>query len=174
MRNFYKSHIEPHLPEIEAWARDGLDEKTMARNCRVSETTWKKYKSTVASFAALLARNKSYVDNVVVVNAYLKRVIGYDVDEPTKVYKYEYHEDGTVEKVLVKETVTTRHIPGDPRAGEFWLSRRMGDKWPMAVRAVADLIPEEQAGGGVVLIPEVKAEEPLEDGKSVGAATETA
>lgn len=147
----YDSHVKPRLAEIEAWARDGVREKDMAHNLNVAMSAFSRYKNDHKELREALAKGKDYVDNVIVTNAFLKRVTGYDATEVRKEYAYKPNEDGEMEKILIKEVSQTKHIPGDPRAAEFWLKNRQPDKW---VHVPTDL--EEEKKGGVVIIPAVK------------------
>lgn len=152
MRNKWESHVEPRLEEIEAWARDGVSDKQIAKNLGVAYSTFREYARKHPALSALLARTKDYVDNVVVVSAYLRRITGYDTTEVRREYVWTSLEDGDRGRVLVKETEQTRHIPGDPRAAEFWLSRRQGELWPAKVTTAEEKVDEES---GVIEIPVV-------------------
>lgn len=120
----------PRLAEVEAWARDGVSDKDIAHNLGIALSTLFDYKSQHAELAQALAHGKTYVDDVVVTNAYLRRIVGYDAEEVKREYKV--LEDGT--RLLVKETTQTRHIPGDPRAAEFWLCARQPGKWSKIIK----------------------------------------
>jgi hypothetical protein len=86
-------------------------------------------------------------------NAFLKRITGYNAEEVRREYAIETDEDGNQVKVLKREVVQTKHIPGDPRAAEFWLKNRMPDKYQD--RPGPD-DSDEDSKGGVVIIPAVK------------------
>lgn len=64
-------------------------------------------------------------DDAAVKAAYLQRITGYDVTEEKREYKI--NEAG--EKELIKATETTKHVPGDARAAEFWLVNRRPGEW---------------------------------------------
>lgn len=150
----YETHVLPRLEEIEAWARDGLTDKDIANNLAIGYSTINDYKARYPELREALARGKDYVDNVIVVNAYLRRVTGYDTIEPRTEYKITFDEvTGEEIRIPVKVIEQVRHIPGDPRAAEFWLSRRQGKKWPARVDSV---VAENDEGPGVVMMPEVK------------------
>lgn len=149
----YTTNVLPRLEEIAAWARDGVSDIEMARNCGVSNYSWFEYKKQYPEFSSVLARSKNYIDNVVVVNAYLKRITGYDVDEPVEEYTIVYDEEGQPHEQLKRIVHKKRHIPGDPRAAEFWLARRQGKDWPMNVAAKATSDDNDETG--IILIPAV-------------------
>ena len=77
-------------------------------------------------------------EDAAVTQAYLRRITGYDVTETKSEYKV--NEDGELE--LMKKTENVKHVPGDPRAAEFWLKNRQPKKWKDP-RHLA-----EEAGGG--------------------------
>lgn len=149
MKSKWETHVQPNLEEIEAWARDGVCDKDIAQNLGVAYSTFRDYRDKHPALAAALARSKDYVDKVIVVNAYLRRITGYDAVETRR----EYTVMGG-ERILSKEIEQTRHIPGDPRAAEFWLTRRQGKDWPMKVSGEEQ--PEND--GGIIEIPAVMAD----------------
>lgn len=82
--------------------------------------------------------------------AYLRRATGYDVTE----VKREYRLSETGDRELTRETEQTKHIPGDPRAAEFWLTNRAPERW----RKPGTGSRGEPEGGeerGVIVMPEV-------------------
>ena len=149
MKSKWESHVQPRLEEIEAWARDGVCDKDIAQNLGVAYSTFRDYRDKHPALAAALARSKDYVDKVIVVNAYLRRITGYDAVEVRR----EYTVMGG-KRILSKEIEQTRHIPGDPRAAEFWLTRRQGKDWPMKVSGEE----QQENDGGIIEIPAVTAD----------------
>lgn len=148
----YETHVEPRLAEIEAWCRDGLSEKSIAAKLGVSYSTFRKHKKESSALFGICARTRAYVDDVEVVPAYLKRVTGYDVTEVKKQYSYVKKENGEIARVLVGEIEQTRHIPGDARAAEFWLTNRQPEKWKRQPEASGG---ENEYSGGMIEIPAV-------------------
>ncbi len=151
----YESNVLPRLDEIEAWARDGVSDEDIARNLAVAYSTFRRYKETHQALSAALARGKDYVDNVIVTNAYLRRITGYDTTETRREYVYVQDPGGGEPvRMLSKETEQVRHIPGDPRAAEFWLVNRQKLKWR---RTDKDLTTNDGEGAdtGVVELPAV-------------------
>jgi hypothetical protein len=108
-----------------------VSEKDIAQNLGVAYSTFREYRDKYSALGAALARTKEYVDKVVVVGAYLRRITGYDTTEVRREYAWTLDDEGNPKRVLAKEIEQTRHIPGDPRAAEFWLTRRQGKDWPM-------------------------------------------
>lgn len=142
----------PKLDLVEKWARDGLGTKQMAKNLGIAESTFWEYSTRYSEFSSRLAKGREVVDTEVE-NAFLKRITGYDTDEVRREYAYEPDEYGNMVRVLKKEIVQTKHIPGDPRAAEFWMKNRMPDKYK---DRPLDGDNEENENGGVIIIPAVK------------------
>lgn len=148
----YESHVLPKLDLVEKWTRDGLGTKQIAKNLGIGESTLWEYNARYPEFAEKLAKGREVVDTIVE-NAFLKRITGYDADEVRREYVYETNEYGETVRVLKKEIVQTKHIPGDPRAAEFWMKNRMPDKYQD--RPGPD-DSDEGSKGGVIIMPAVK------------------
>lgn len=88
-----------------------------------------------------------------VTQAYLRRITGYDVTEVQEEYKI--NADGEPE--LKKRTEKTKHVPGDPRAAEFWLTNRQSDQW--RYRRNGGGAGEDPADTGVVELPPIREED---------------
>lgn len=119
-----KSKVEKWLtPEglalLNGWAKDGLTDEQIAKNMKVSTSTYYEYKKKHVEILEALKKGKEVVDYEVE-NALLKRALGYTITiEEEKVDKY-----GDVH--TLKKTV---HIPADTTAQIFWLKNRKPDKW---------------------------------------------
>ena len=148
----YESHVLPKLDLVEKWARDGLGTKQIAKNLGIAESTFWEYSTKYAEFSSRLAKGREVVDTEVE-NAFLKRITGYNAEEVRREYAIETDEDGNQIKVLKREVVQTKHIPGDPRAAEFWLKNRMPDKYQ---DRPGPNDSDEENKGGVIFIPAVK------------------
>lgn len=112
----YQKWLEPDgLLLLEAWARDGLTEKQIAKKMRITEQTLNVWKKKYNSLSESLKRGKEPVD-CEVENALLKRALGYRYDEVT-------YECGIETKRVTKEVVP------DVGAQAFWLKNRKPDKW---------------------------------------------
>ena len=88
-------------------------------------------------------------EDAAVTQAYLRRITGYDITEEKREYKV--NEDGEAE--LVKKTETVKHVPGDPRAAEFWLMNRLPKQWQ---KKPTQGDGEKGEEGGVVELPPVE------------------
>ncbi len=156
MKKKYETHVLPRMAEIEAWCNEGISEKQIAKNLGISYASFKNYKNEHLALLSTVSRVRTYVDEVKVEPAYLKRVTGYDVTEVKREYLYVKDENtGKEKRVLFKETEQVRHIPGDPRAAEFWLTNRQPNKWkrqPEVGNA------DGECAGGVIEIPAVMEE----------------
>jgi hypothetical protein len=150
----YESHVLPKLDLVEKWTRDGLGTKQIAKNLGIGESTLWEYNARYPEFAEKLAKGREVVDTIVE-NAFLKRITGYNAEEVRREYAIETDEDGNQIKVLKREVVQTKHIPGDPRAAEFWLKNRMPDKYQDRPGPGDS---DEGNKGGVIFMPAVKAD----------------
>ena len=128
-RSKYETHVKPRLDELEAWIRDGLTNKEVAKKLRVSEDSLYTYQKKHPELKELLRKTKEYVDQVEMVGAYKRRAMGYTIVTTRKKYRYRRRIDGTMEKILENEEVKEVHVPGDARAMENWLRLRMKDQW---------------------------------------------
>jgi len=147
-RNKYDTHVKPRLDEVEAWLRDGLTNKEVAKKLRVSEDSLYTYQKKYPELKELLRKTKEYVDQVEMVGAYKRRATGYTVVTSRKKYHYRRRFDGTFEKILTDEEVKEVHVPGDPRAMENWLKHRMKDEWG-DIQGV-----EDNSEAGVIILKE--------------------
>ncbi len=129
-RSKYESHVVPKLELIEAWSRDGLTLEQVAHNLGIACSTLRRYKDEPdkQALAAALARGREVVD-VIVENALLKKVTGYDWTEVTREYKVVQDDNGNDIKLLTKEKEVTRHVEGDVTAQMFWLANRKRAVW---------------------------------------------
>lgn len=116
---------------IMGWARDGLTEKQIAKNCGVAERTFCTWKEKYPAITSALKKGKAPVD-LEVENALLKSALGYTitVKKPIKV-KEEKQKPGVGKVVTEKiEYVDEEvHVPPNTTAQIFWLKNRRPDKW---------------------------------------------
>lgn len=153
-KNAWQDNIYPNLELIEAWTRDGATEKEIAEKIGVSVFTIQKYKRLEPALSLALAHGKEYTDLVEIVGAYKRRATGYNYHEVTKKYKFKYNPDGSCEKILDGEFVTTKHVAGDARALENWLRLRQRESWANAVDS-----QYAEVDSGVIEIPVISDRE---------------
>lgn len=91
-------------------------------------------------------------DDEAAIRACLEQVTGYDVTEA----KLEYKANEAGELELVKKTEIVKHIPGDFKAAEFWLTNRQPKLWKSIRQHQEDNADREEIG--VVILPPVEEE----------------
>ena len=115
----YQRWLTPDgLTLLEGWARDGLTDEQIARNCRISRQTLNEWRNTYPSISDALKKGKEVVD-IEVENALLKRALGYEYTETM----VEESETG------FKTRKTKKFVPPDVTAQIFWLKNRRPEVW---------------------------------------------
>lgn len=120
----YETHVKPKLKLIEAWARDGDIDETIAKKLGVAYSTFRAYKDKYEALSAALKRGKEVVD-VEVENALLKRALGYEYTEEK--VEVETTKTGAVKSRKVVQIV--KQVAPDVGAACFWLKNRKPNKW---------------------------------------------
>ena len=121
------------LLRIQGWARDGLTEKDIAKNMRVSPASLREWKHRFEEIGEALKEGKDSADRVVE-NALYRSACGYTVEitEPIKVKRIIYDEE-TGRKVREDEEVVEAtkqlHFPAQVTAQIFWLKNRKPAQW---------------------------------------------
>lgn len=133
MRKWDPWLTEDGLLRIRGWARDGLTDKDIAKNMRVSCSTLREWKKRHAAIAEALSQGKDAADRVVE-NALYKSACGYTetIRKPMRIKTIEYDpETGRkvreVEKVVAVEEQL--HFPAQVTAQIFWLKNRKPKQW---------------------------------------------
>lgn len=143
----YERWLEPQgLTLLEGWARDGLSEEQIAKNCGVSISTLREWKKRFPALTEALKKSKELVDYQVE-NALLKRALGY---EYTEVMVAE-SDEGTRRRETVKQ------VPPSVTAQIYWLKNHRSDKWRDKPRE--DRADGTGESGVVVLAPVEECEE---------------
>lgn len=115
----YQRWLTPDgLTLLEGWARDGLTDEQIARNCRISRQTLNEWRNTYPAISDALKKGKEVVD-IEVENALLKRALGYEYTETM----VEESENG------FKTRKTKKFVPPDVTAQIFWLKNRRPEVW---------------------------------------------
>ena len=129
-REFWES--EEGLQLAELWARDGEDDRAIARRMRVPERTLLRWKRAGGPLGEALRRGRNAAWEVE--TALLHKATGYDkpVKKAFKVKTVSYDPE-TGKKVQEKEELQTAeeemHVPGNTTAQVFWLKNRRPDRW---------------------------------------------
>lgn len=128
--------VKEKLILVEAWCRDGLIEKDIAKKLNISIQTFYTYKREHIELFESLKRGKEIVD-IEVENKLLKRASGYEYEEVTKelvIARDEQDEpikdsNGAVIKELKITKVVTKEVVPDTTAQIFWLKNRKPKEW---------------------------------------------
>lgn len=122
----YDTEVKPRLLEIEAWARNGDIDETIAHKLGIAyPSTFCDYKNKYQEFSEALKKGKEVVD-IEVENSLLKRAMGYKYTETTK--EVVKNPDTGEYKLTVTKEVTKEVIP-DTTAQIFWLKNRKPKEW---------------------------------------------
>jgi len=114
--------VEDKLILIEKWARDGLTEKQICYNLRISVQTLNEYKKSHSELVESLKKGKE-VCIAEIENALVKRALGYEYEE-TKTYIRD--ENGKVIKYTEK---IKKHLAADVGACAILLKNKDKGKW---------------------------------------------
>ena len=126
----YKTHVEPRLKEIAAWARDGATEEEIAKKLRVAYSTFREYKKEFSAFSAALTPARAYDDEVV--DSLHKQTQGgvVKLQKPIKLRK-RFYENGKL--VREEEVIATAeeeiYVMPDTKAQIYWLNNRRPSDW---------------------------------------------
>lgn len=111
--------VQDRLELVKKWARDGLDEKQIAENLRISKSTMEHYKKVHPDFMDALKRGKepfiAHLENVMA-----KRAEGFEYEETKTYIKYE---DGKE----VRYTEKTKKY-ALPNVAALWILMKNKDK----------------------------------------------
>ena len=130
----YQEWQEPDgLLRLEAWARDGLTDLQIAKNCGISVKTLYEWKNKYSDICAALKKGKEVVD-IEVENALFKKTQGYTVRvRKTFKVKFTEYDAQTGRKTAEREELQTGideiHIPADTMAMIYWLNNRKSAQW---------------------------------------------
>lgn len=130
------------LLRLEAWARDGLTDEQIAKNCGIGVRTLYTWKTVHQPIQQALKRGKELVD-IEVENALFKRAMGYSYEEVTiERRNIGKDEDGLIFEMVETKRVT-KEVQPDVTAQIFWLKNRKPDKWrdrPIETAVAAELL----------------------------------
>ena len=128
----YDDNVKPRLKDIKDWARNGVIEKDIAKNLKISYSRFREYKAQFGELAEALKEGEEQANDVVE-SALFQRATGMTVkvNKWFKVRKIEYDEKGRkkseTEDLEMREE--EEYFPPDPTSMIFWLKNRRADKW---------------------------------------------
>ncbi len=156
----YQTRVEPNMDLIAAWIRDGLSDEQIAENLKIDRKTLRKYRTDHPELNALFKETRERIDCVNIVNAYMKRALGYTIIEEKRKYAYE---DG--KEILVGREEKERHIPPDARALENLINLRLPDDplWGKLREVMHDREADSSEDNGRIFIPVKREIDLLED-----------
>jgi len=131
-RTKYETVVLPRLLEIEAWARDGVIDRDIAKNLGMAYSTFNEYKKR-PELSEALKKSKAVAD-IIVENALFKKATGYN-QTVKKVFKCKVVEyDETTGRKLkeyeeLKEGLEEVHVAADTTAQIYWLNNRKPEAW---------------------------------------------
>jgi hypothetical protein len=114
--------VEGRLSFVEKWASDGLTEKQIATNLRISVTTLELYKRTYPQFMEAIKRGRFAVITEVE-NALKKRALGFTHREKKTYIKY--NDDGSSTRY---QEESDRYFPPDVAACSILLKNKDKDE----------------------------------------------
>ena len=113
------------LTLLEGWARNGLTDEQIARNCGIKAATLYEWKKQYPEISEALKKGKEVVD-LEVENALLKRALGYRYTEITR----EPERDPVTGEIrLTIKKQVEKEVAPDTTAQIFWLKNRRPDLW---------------------------------------------
>ena len=127
----YQPHVEPKLETIEAWYRNGADDKIVAGNLNVGYSTYLKYKQENPELMKVTIVGKEPADLKVESSLY-NNAIGYYYTEEVafKCKNISFDENGKrVEKEEVVVAEVRRYAKPETIAQFFWLKNRKPKEW---------------------------------------------
>jgi hypothetical protein len=124
----YHSKVEDKLDLVRGWARDGLNNKQIAKNLGIDESTLYDYQNKFTEFAKSLKKGKE-VSDYEVENSLFKSANGFTYDEVTKESRLVDTVDGKPIYDLVITKIVTKQVQPNPTSMIFWLKNRKTEQW---------------------------------------------
>lgn len=117
-----------YVEQVYKLAVKGFTDKEVGDFFKVDESTVTRWKQKYSDFCTSLKKGKYEFDSGKVVNSLLRRALGYQFIEKTRVLvKDADSKTGEGKLVTVKEV--TKEVPPDPTSMIFWLKNRQPDEW---------------------------------------------
>lgn len=111
--------VEPRFDDIRKWVKNGATESEIAKALGIGYATLRRYKKQSDQLNGILSENKLQADESAL-GAFYSRVTGTTVIEEVQ---------ERIDGKLVTVKRTTKQIPPDVQAGQFWLINRRPEEW---------------------------------------------
>ena len=110
----------------QGYARDGLNDKQIAAKLGIGEKTFYEYQLRYPQFRQAIKKGKAPVD-VMVVNAFLTRALGFSYTETHT--EYEPGKKEGDKPIIVSIRKVRKKVVPDVAAGFIWMKNRLSKKW---------------------------------------------
>lgn len=122
---------EQNLLRIEGWARDGADDKQIAKNIGYNECHFSTLKGKYPKLAKALKKGRAPLDFVIESKLYRKAMgMTVETQQAIKVKDIYFDDAGRrCEKERVEIVTLKQEIPTDTTAAIFWLKNRKPEQW---------------------------------------------
>ncbi|MEG0366837.1 MAG: hypothetical protein RR585_08375 [Coprobacillus sp.] len=127
----YVTHVLPKLELIEAWYRNGADDKNVADNLNVGYSTYLKYKNEYPDLKERSQVGKEEADLKVESNLFLNAT-GYTYEEEVPIKCKNTHYDDRGKKVEEEHVVVVsvkKYAKPETMAQIYWLNNRNPKHW---------------------------------------------
>lgn len=132
MKEKFDFKNKDNIVRIEGWARDGWEDRQIAKQLGYNETYFCELKLKHPELADALKRGRAPLDIIVETSLY-KRAVGMKrlVQTPIKVKDIKYSESGRKisETERIEIVTTEENIPPDTTSMIFWLKNRKPKLW---------------------------------------------
>ncbi len=156
-----KWRTEEGLIKLSGWAKDGLTDEQIARNCGVSRSTLNVWREKYKDISDTLKRGREVADREVE-NALYKSAIGHK-ETVKKVFRVKD------ELVEAEEEI---YIPPNVTAQIFWLKNRKRDVWRDKIEQSLEISGDDTGISLLAPVIDVEAEETEIAEDSMAAAAE--
>jgi len=120
-----------NLLRIEGWARDGLDDKQIAKNIGYNATYFSEKKSEIPELSEAIKKGRAPLD-IIVESTLYRRAIGttITVQQAFKCKRVWFDESGNkCEEEEIKTVELKQEVPPDTASMIFWLKNRKPEQW---------------------------------------------
>lgn len=119
-----------NLLRIEGWARDGLDDKNIAKNIGYNDTYFCELKKKHSELSKALKKGRAPLD-IIVESTMYRKAVGMKIKRQQAIkLKRTIYEDGKrIDEEYVEKVELEEDLPPDTVAMIFWLKNRKPEHW---------------------------------------------